>query len=218
MSGEVTIDIHSDISCPWCFIGSRRLNRVLGERMPELRTRVRHHPYQLHPDAPAGGIDVHAMLRERYGADPSSLFERVEEAAREEGIELDLSLQSRAFDTAGAHTLIRHAAVLGTQSDLVDALFAAYFLEARDISDPAVLADVAAPHGFSEAQIRTLISDGAELGLTRMEAADAARRGVRGVPFFVLGGKYALSGAQPEHILEGAIRRAAEEASEQSAA
>lgn len=218
MSGPVTIDVHSDISCPWCFIGSRRLRRVLGEKLPELRAHVRHHPFQLHPQAPAGGIDIHAQLRERYGADPAALFERVEEAARDEGIELDLSLQPRAFDTAAAHTLIRHAATLGTQSELVDAFFVAYFLKARDVSDPDVLVETAVPHGFSEEQVRGLINDSAELGLTRMEAADAARRGVRGVPFFVLGGKYALSGAQPDEVLEGAIRRAAEEESEESAA
>lgn len=218
MSGVVSIDVHSDISCPWCFIGGRRLQRVLREMTPDIRVEVRHHPYLLHPDAPQEGLNVHARLAERYGSDPAPLFGRVEAAAREEGIALDLSRQPLAFDTAAAHTLVRHAAVLGTQSELLDALFGAYFLDGLDVSDPAVLVRVAAPHGFAEDKVRGLIGNDSELALTRMEAADASRRGVQGVPFFVLAGRYALSGAQPDHVFASAIRRAAREISEESAA
>ena len=67
MSGVVSIDVHSDISCPWCFIGGRRLQRVLREMTPDIRVEVRHHPYLLHPDAPQEGLNVHARLAERYG-------------------------------------------------------------------------------------------------------------------------------------------------------
>lgn len=218
MSGVVSIDVYSDISCPWCFIGGRRLQRVLRELTPDIRAEVRHHPYLLHPDAPREGVNVHARLAERYGSDPAPLFARVEEAAREEGIDLDLSRQPLAFDTAAAHTLVRHAAALGTQSELLDALFSAYFLEGLDVSDPEVLVRVAAPHGFGAEQVRALAGNDAELSLTRMEAADASRRGVQGVPFFVLAGRYALSGAQPDEVFNAAIRRAALEIAEESAA
>lgn len=218
MSGVVSIDVHSDISCPWCFIGGRRLQRVLGELTADIRAEVRHHPYLLHPDVPREGVNVHARLAERYGSDPAPLFGRVEAAAREEGIDLDLSRQPLAFDTAAAHTLVRHAATFGTQSELLDALFSAYFLDGLDVSDPDVLVRVSAPHGFDEEQVRALVGAEAELSLTRMEAADASRRGVKGVPFFVLAGRYALSGAQPDEVFEAAIRRAAEKIAEESAA
>lgn len=217
MAGVVSIDVYSDISCPWCFIGGRRLQRVLRETA-DLRAEVRHHPYLLNPDAPREGVNVHARLAERYGSDPTPLFARVEAAAREEGIEMDLSRQPLAFDTAAAHTLVRHAAALGTQSELLDALFEAYFVEGLDISDTEVLVRVAAPHGFDAEQVRALVESDPELSLTRMEAADASRRGVQGVPFFVLAGRYALSGAQPAEVFVSAIRRAAQEIAAQSVA
>lgn len=195
---DLQIDVFSDISCPWCFIGMRRLESVLGTLEGDRTVTVRHHPYQLHPDAPAGGIDLPAMLRERYGADPATMFARVEAAAAGAGITLDLAAQPRAYDTAAAHTLIRHAEGKGTQRALVDALFVAYFLEARDISAPSVLADVAARHGFTREEAMRLAEDADELALTRHEARSAARGGVRGVPLFVFNERLAISGAQPE--------------------
>ncbi|HET8771098.1 MAG TPA: DsbA family oxidoreductase [Gemmatimonadaceae bacterium] len=205
---DLHIDVFSDISCPWCFIGTRRLESVLADLPDHQRVIVRHHPYQLHPDAPAGGIDLPAMLRERYGADPTTMFARVEEAAAGAGIALDLSAQPRAYDTAAAHTLIRHAGEKGTQRALVDALFVAYFVGARDISDIAVLSDVAERHGFACDETQRLVTDPDELAYTRHEARVAATSGVRGVPLFIFNDKLAISGAQPAHAFRRAIASA----------
>ena len=202
---DLHIDVFSDISCPWCFVGTRRLESVLADMPDDQRVIVRHHPYQLHPDAPAGGIDLPAMLRERYGADPKAMFARVEEAAAGAGITLDLSAQPRAYDTAAAHTLIRHAEAKGTQRALVDALFVAYFIEARDISDAAVLSDVAERHGFSREEAQRLATDTDELAYTRHESRVAATSGVRGVPLLIFNDKLAISGAQPEQAFRRAI-------------
>lgn len=202
---DLHIDVFSDISCPWCFIGTRRLESVIEALDDDVRVSVRHHPYQLHPDAPAGGIDLPAMLRERYGADPATMFARVEEAAAGAGITLDLAAQPRAYDTAAAHTLLRHAEEKGTQRALVDALFVAYFIEARDISDADVLADVAQRHGFTREEARRLVVDEDELAYTRHESRAAATDGVRGVPLFIFNDKLAISGAQPAEAFRRAI-------------
>ena len=206
------IDVVSDIACPWCFIGTRRLASVIESHGEALAVEVRHHPYLLHPDAPPAGIDLQRMLAQRYGADPRPMFARVEAAASDAGIALDLSRQANAYNTAAAHTLVRHALEKGSQAALVDALFVAYFQDARNVSDTEVLVDVATRHGFTAADVRRLVTDEAELATTRREAQLAAQRGITGVPFFILDNRYALSGAQPPEAFRQAIAMALEPA------
>lgn len=204
------IDLYSDIACPWCFIGTRRLAAVIDSLGEGIHAEVRHHAFLLNPGAPAEGIEIRQMLAERYGSDPRPMFARVEAAAREAGIPLDLSRQRRAYDTTAAHTLLRHAPAKGTQSELADALFVAYFLEGRNISDIEVLVEVASRHGFTAEEVRQLVQDGAELALTRLDAQNASRRGVSGVPLFILNERFTLSGAQPPEIFREAIEKALE--------
>jgi predicted DsbA family dithiol-disulfide isomerase len=104
--------------------------------------------------------------------------------------------------------LIRHAAAKGTQGELVRALYRANFQEARNIHDPAVLAEVAAPHGFATDEVERLVSDERELGETRDEALAASAAGIDGVPLFVFGDRLAVAGAQPESVLKDAIEQA----------
>jgi predicted DsbA family dithiol-disulfide isomerase len=202
------IDTYSDIVCPWCFIGTRRLQLAIGSLDPVPPVELRYRPYLLHPDAPPDGIDLRDMLSQKYGGDPRRMFERVEAAARDAGIPLDFSRLSRTYSTLAAHTLLRHAREKGTQRELADALFTAYFIDARNISDADVLADVAGKHGFAEGEVERLTGDDDELVRTGREAQAAAISGIRGVPHFVLNGRYSLSGAQPVDLFRTAIARA----------
>jgi len=199
----VHIDIVSDIACPWCFIGVERLERALAET--GVAVSVTLHPYLLDPDGPDSGTDIRARLRQKSGGDPAPAFAAVERAARDTGIALDYDKLRLGYPTVRAHTLLRHAMAKGTQRALSRALFAAYFLEARNIADPAVLAEVAAPHGFSADEVQTLTSDPQELAQTRQAAEHAARSGVRGVPLFIFDGRSAISGAQPEAVFRDAL-------------
>ncbi|PCC66516.1 Predicted dithiol-disulfide isomerase, DsbA family [Nannocystis exedens] len=201
------IDIVSDIACPWCFIGIERLERALAETKAEATVTL--HPYLLDPDGPDSGTDIRARLRQKFGGDPTPAFANVERAARETGIPLDFEKVRMGYPTLRAHTLLRHAQTRGTQRALSRALFAAYFLEAKNIADPAVLAEIAAPHGFTAEEVAKLTSDTEELARTRQEADHAARSGVRGVPLFIFDGRSAISGAQPEAVFREAIRKAA---------
>ena len=139
---------------------------------------------------------------------PEQLWARLEAEARKSDLDLDLSKQRFSYPTARAHTLIRHAAAKGTQGALVHALYRANFQEARNINDPAVLADLAAPHGFTEDEVTRLTSDEGELAATREEALAAAAAGIDGVPLFVFGERLAVAGAQPEIVLRKAIEQA----------
>lgn len=200
------IDLFADVVCPWCFLGSERLERVLaGLGRP---ARVTHHAFMLNPNAPPEGDDVPARLRRKYGVPPEQLWARLEAEARKSDLELDLSKQHWSYPTVRAHTLIRAAEPKGTQRALVRALYAAYFQKARNIHDPAVLAEVAAPHGFSAEEVARLIADEAALAETREEARAASAAGIDGVPFFVFGDRIAVAGAQPESVLRDAIEQA----------
>lgn len=203
----LTIDVVSDVMCPWCFIGAKRLRDALAA-LPDVQATVRHVPFLLDPTTPAGGVDLRARLQAKYGADPDRMFGRVEAAARESGLDLDFSRVRRTYPTAAAHTLLRHAAAKGTQRALLDALYEAYFLRGADVGTADALADIAVHHGFTREEARRLASDESELAATREEAAAVSAQGVTGVPFFVFDERLAASGAQPVEVLRGAIEEA----------
>lgn len=204
----MNIDIFSDVVCPWCFIGTRRLQRALASFDPPVDVTIRHHPFLLDPDTPAEGKNIAEYLRTHYGRDPRPMFASVEAAARDSGIALDLSKQAYSYPTVAAHTLLRHAPDPAAQQALADALFVAHFLDARNVSDPDVLVDIASRHGFDPAVARRLVTDEEELAVTRTEAGRAAASGIRGVPFFVFDNRLAMSGGQREEVFRDAIQQA----------
>lgn len=207
----VTVEVHSDIICPWCFVGHHRLNQALTELDPSGRIAVVHRPFLLDRGLPAGGTDLPAMLEAKYGVDAAQMFAPVHRAASESGLALDLTSVPKVFPTQAAHTLLRHALPLGTQRALVTALFAAYFQQQQDISSPAVLGRLAAAHGFDAAQAQALVTNPDGLAQTAAEANAAQRAGIRGVPFFRMGTALVFSGAQPLEVFRGAVRQMLED-------
>jgi len=203
----LTIDVVSDVMCPWCFIGARRLDEALAA-LPDVTATVRHVPFLLDPSTPEGGADLRERLRAKYRMDPDRMFGQVEAAAQSAGIPLDFAKVRRSFPTAAAHTLLRHAEARGTQRGLLRALYEAYFLGGEDVGSPEHLADIAAAHGFTRDEALRLTTDVAELAETRREAASVAAQGVTGVPFFIFDERLAASGAQPPEVLRGAIEKA----------
>jgi predicted DsbA family dithiol-disulfide isomerase len=208
MTPSITIDLFSDFVCPWCFIGNVRLQQAIDGLAGEVTAEVSHHPFFLDPTVPPEGVSIPDMLRKKYGADPKQLWARVEGAARDSGLALNLSLQPKMYPTAAAHTLVRHAEAKGTDAALVAALFHSYFQAAANIGDASVLAGIAEQHGFTRDEALELIASDSELELTREAAISAAQGGIRGVPFFVFDGKLAVSGAQPVSVLQAAMRQA----------
>jgi predicted DsbA family dithiol-disulfide isomerase len=204
----LNIEIYSDITCPWCFIGTRRLADVLATLDPGADITVTHRPFLLNPDAPAEGLNLALHLSEKYQRDPSDLFRVVETAAEHSGIDLDLSKQPMTYPTVAAHTLLRHAGRKHTEQALLEALFEAYFIAGQNITDLGVLAATASAHGFTSDEVQAIVTAEAELVITRREAERALALGIRGVPHFVFGQALSFSGAQAPEVFQEAIQQA----------
>ncbi|HEX8705656.1 MAG TPA: DsbA family oxidoreductase [Myxococcaceae bacterium] len=210
---QITIDVFSDLVCPWCFIGARRLETALAS-LPALpapvEVKIQYHAFLLDPATPEEGENLADRLQRRYGRDPKQMFAVVESAARESGLTLDFTKVKNTYQTLKGHTLIRHAAQKGTQKALTEALFKAYFLEGRNINSVTELTAIATQHGFTAQEVETLLSNPAELELTRAEARQATEQGITGVPFYVFDGKFAISGGQPPAVFQTALKKALE--------
>lgn len=207
MSKTLKIDVFTDVVCPWCLVGSARLDQALARLDDDVDVIVENHPFYLDPTVPPEGVDVGEMLRAKYGRDPKEMWERVESEAAKAGISLDLSKQPRMFNTAKAHTITRLSKANGNQHELANAIADAYFLEHRQINDDNVLADIAAAYGWDRGDALDAMNDADMLKATEQLATDAAAQGIRGVPFFIFGGKYALSGAQPDAVFDQALAK-----------
>ena len=211
MPGKLAIDIVSDPVCPWCLVGLRRLNNAL-KRLPDGAVEITHHPFLLDAKAPPEGEDVVEMLREKYGRDPFEAWDRLEAEAASSGIELDMRKQKKRYPSQRAQVLIAAAGNKGTQHALAIAIGDAYYFDARDISDPEVLVELGEALGFTRDEVLTLImSPDAISAIERASAQMAGQNGIGGVPYFVFGRKYALSGAQPDAVFAEVLETAQKE-------
>ena len=209
----LTIDVVSDVVCPWCFIGKRQLERALARwsalhpEAPEPKVRWR--PFQLNPAMPASGMPREDYLRRKFGsADLDRLYANVRRAAADAGLALNLSGIVRQPNTLRAHALLEAAAQAGCQGAVAEALFAAYFVEGRDLTDDAVLAQLAAEAGLPRERAEAALAD-PEAHRRVAEADEQAREaGIGGVPFFIVNGRAAVNGAQGEAALLRAFERA----------
>jgi len=207
MTDKLDVEIVSDVVCPWCYIGEKRMQDAVA--LSGLDVNVHFTPFLLDPSTPEEGADLRERLRAKYRMDPDVMFKRVEEAAHESGLPLDFSKVRRSINTIRAHTLLRHAAAKGTQVELAKALFEGYFVKGDDMGQVSVLSALASQHGFTEEEATALLADDAELEETRVMAREQIERGVSGVPFFILGGRYAISGAQPVELLAKVLKQVA---------
>jgi predicted DsbA family dithiol-disulfide isomerase len=204
------IDIVSDAICPWCYIGKRQLERALGTLEQEgLRFSVHWNPFQLNPDMPKEGRDRAAFRAQKFG-DPErvrQMDERVTGAAANVGLAFRLDLIRRTPNTLDAHRLIWLAGREGMQDAVMEALFAAYFTQGREIGDRDVLADCAAQGGMDRAAVADFLAG--DVAANEMLAADRAAReaGVNGVPSFFLDGYGLYSGAMPAETMAEALRK-----------
>ena len=204
------IDVISDVVCPWCFIGRRRLGTalsLLAEREPGIRPLVSWHPFQLNPDLPPEGIDRSAYLEAKFGgrARAGEIYERVRAAGKTVGIDFAFDRIERQPNTLDAHRLIAWAQAQGSAEDVVEQLFRAYFLEGRFVGDRAVLAAIAGEAGFDSVAAGAMLAS--EEGAETIAAMDRRVRelGVGGVPFFIFDDRVAVSGAQEPETLVAAI-------------
>jgi predicted DsbA family dithiol-disulfide isomerase len=197
----IKLDILSDPVCPWCYIGKSNLDRAL-EANPNHAFEIEWHPFQLNPDMPADGRDRREYLETKFGgkARAVEIYARVEQAARDAGLQIDFGAISRIPNTLNAHRLIHWAGLEGRQTAVVSALFRAYWTQGRDIGDIATLIAIAGECGLDAAMTERLLGTDADAEDIRARDHHARERGVSGVPCFIIANQYVVSGAQPPQV------------------
>jgi predicted DsbA family dithiol-disulfide isomerase len=202
---NVSVDVFSDVICPWCFIGKRRLEKALAALDRQHEVRVRWLPFQLNPQMPKEGINRTDYRTTKFGSWERSqeLDAKMVAVGETEGIRFALDRIERTPNTLDAHRLIWLAEKHGVQDAVVEALFRAYFTEGRDISSRKMLLDVVAEAGLDRHQAEGVLNSNEGLEAIREAHEQSRRMSVEGVPFFIINGKIRLSGAQPpEAFLE----------------
>lgn len=213
----VQIEVISDVVCPWCFIGKRRLERALArlrETAGAPRVSVVWRAFQLNPGLPEAGVDRAQYVRAKFGAAAEQVYGRVQAVGRSVGIEFAFDSIARQPNTLAAHQLIAAAHAQDCQDQMVEALFRGYFLEGADLTQRATLVLLAQRAGMDAERAGACLDDASE----RQAALDADRAarelGVDGVPCFVFDARLAVSGAQEPEALLQAIQRSAQAAVE----
>jgi predicted DsbA family dithiol-disulfide isomerase len=216
MADRFIIDVVSDVICPWCFLGKRRLDAALA-RLDDLDVFVRWRPYMLDPTIPPEGLDRQDYMLAKFGPERlKTIHDPLIAAGEELGVPYNFDAITRTPNTLDAHRLIRWSHTVERQHETAERLFMAYWNEGLDVSDRDVLARCAGEVGINAAQIRELLDTEQDVAETKAEIEHATNIGVTGVPTFILGQSYALVGAQSPEVLADAIGRVAKELAEEA--
>lgn len=210
---HITIDLVSDVVCPWCYLGKARLDLAVAEIQDEIGVDINWRPYQLNPDYPPEGVDHQVALAAKLGGkgNMDRAHAQLKQLGAEVGIAFDFEAIKVGPNTLDAHRLLHWAATEGReiQNRVAAALFKANFEEGRNVGDPQVLLDIAETSGLERPVIAALLAGDADKDLVRGEIDAARQMGVNGVPFFIVDQQYAVSGAQPTEVLVNAFREIA---------
>ena len=210
------IDVISDVVCPWCFIGKRRLDRALqllaqDQDTESVAAQVVWRPFQLNPQLPREGMPRSTYVAAKFGGRSEDVYARVAAAGRTAGIDFAFDRIVRQPNTLAAHQLIELARESGAQDQMVEALFRGYFLEGKDLTQPAALIELAQRAGIDVKRAQLCLDDDAQRQAVIEQDEEAREMGVAGVPFFIFGGQLAVSGAQEPEVLARAFKQAAAE-------
>jgi predicted DsbA family dithiol-disulfide isomerase len=197
------LDVISDVICPWCFIGKRNLDAALTQ-LRDVRINLMWRPYQLDPKTPPEGYDRETQMKRKFGPDGAKqIYKNIMSAAQGTGINFAFDKITRTPNTLNAHRLIRWAASTQQQHDIAEALFVAYFEKGLDIGDVKILLEIAAAYDMDTQLLADLFASDTDIDTTRNDDAAARDLGIAGVPAFLAGGKFVLSGAQePAYLLK----------------
>jgi len=207
----VRIDVVSDVVCPWCFIGKHRLEKALALR-PDIPVEVHWRPYFLNDWIPREGISREQYLTTKFGSPEryKGIAQRVTAAAAEEGLTYDAAKMKRQPNTLDCHRLIRWAENAGKAAEMKQKLMDLYFTQGADLTERETLVQAAADVGLDAEQVRAALASDQDVEQIEQEAQSAKQAGIEGVPCFIFGGKFAVSGAQSPEYLADAIDRMAQ--------
>ena len=207
----VRIDVVSDVVCPWCFIGKHRLEKAMAMK-PDIPVEVHWRPYFLNDWIPREGISREDYLTAKFGSAEryKGNAQRVLAAAAAEGLNYAIDKINRQPNTTDAHRLIRWAGGIRKAADMKQRLMNLYFTEGADLTNHTVLVQAAADVGLEAEDIRAALASDKDVTEVEREAQSAKDAGIEGVPYFIFGGKFAVSGAQAPEYLAEAIERLAQ--------
>jgi predicted DsbA family dithiol-disulfide isomerase len=214
----LVIDIVSDVVCPWCYIGKRRIENALA-LVPEVPVDVHWRPFFLNPWVPREGISREEYLTTKFGSVDAykGIAGRVVAAANEEGLVYRPDLVKRQPNTTDCHRLIHWAEAEGNAAEMKQRLMELYFRDGGDLTDIDVLVQAAADCGLDADDVRRRLATDEDVALVSGQAQEASDNGISGVPTYVFAQKYAVSGAQPPELLARAIRQVSAEVNAQAA-
>lgn len=201
MTDQIKLDIMSDPICPWCYIGKTHLDRALQDH-PNHPFAIEWHPFQLNPEMPRAGMDRRAYLEGKFGGKEAAVraYAPVVEHAKAAGLNINFEGMTRTPNTLNAHRLIHWAGIEGRQTAAVAALFEAYFVQARDIGDTEVLADIADSIEMDAAVVTRLLNTQEDAKAISDRDAHSRSMGISSVPTFIVANQHAVPGAQPPEL------------------
>ncbi len=201
------IDIVSDVVCPWCYIGKRRLEKAIEQVADRIDISVEYHPFELNPDMPAEGRNQRDYLIKKFGSETKyeQITGHVTTTAAQEGLVFDFGKQKVSPNTRQSHRLIYFAKQRGKQLEMKEALMKAYFTDGVDLTKVENLVDVATAIGFYGTEVHTFLQSQEGLNEVLAEEKLNGQRGISGVPFFIINNQYGVSGAQPSEVFANAF-------------
>jgi len=205
----IEIDIVSDVICPWCFLGKRRLDKAIG-LLDDIKVEVNWRPFFLDPTIPKEGMSRKTYMENKFGAERlKTIHDPLIAAGKEDGVPYEIDKITRTPNSTDAHRLIRWSHVQGKQHDVTERLFMAYWNGGLDVGDRNVLLKIAADAGMDKDDVSKKLENGTDVEAVNAEVSHAYRMGVTGVPCFIFAQKQGLMGAQPAEVLADVIRKLA---------
>ena len=210
-TNALALEVISDAICPWCWVAKRRLHNVLAELAPEIKATVTWRPFELNPEMPKAGLDRRAYRSRKFGSWRHSqlLDAQVAQAALQDGLEFHHERMERTPNTIDAHRLIWLAGQEGKQDEVVEALFAAYFQDGRDVGDATVLVAIGKAAGMDAGRVADMLASDEGLNEVRAELDRAIGLRVSGVPTVIANGQPLFSGAIRPELMKMHLRKAA---------
>ena len=211
---KVRIDIVSDVVCPWCIIGYKRLEKALESLSEQVEADIHWHPFELNPHMPQGGENLRAHLASKYGTTPEGSIRartNLTQMGAELGFKFDYFDEMKMFNTFKAHQLLHYAREHNKEHELKMRLFSAFFGERKEIDQTEVLVNEAGTVGLDKKESQSVLEDERHAASVRAEEEEWLSRGIQGVPTFVVNNKYAVSGAQEPQTLADIIMQSINE-------
>lgn len=208
---KIKIDVVSDVVCPWCYIGKRRLEKAVQSLSDKYDFDITYHPFELNPHIPATGLNQKEYLTNKFGGEEryNQITGHVTRIAAEEGLTFNFQKQAVSPNTRNAHRIIQWAKAFNKQLEVKEAMMKAYFTDGVDLSKPENLASIAQTVGLNKSEVEAILQSSTGFAEVEQAEKEMQKLGITGVPFYIIQNKYGLSGAQPSATFIEAIEEAA---------